>query len=369
MHRLILLFLSFTLVTQARSEDTIRYISLEKFRDGIKHWNLFSPIHNYDRYDSTDIAHIADNLLAWQNSDGGWPKNIDWLGMLDADSIKSTLSERQRESTFDNRNIFPQVEYLAKSYKIYKDKKYQEGAEKGLRYILNNQGPTGGWRGADVDAITFNDDVMTGIMNLLLDIQYDRITYDWIEPALKNKLYQAYKKALSATLKCQVEIHGKKTAWCQQHDHSSYKPVKARSYELPSVTARESTDVVLMLMKIRDPGDSVIQAVESAIQWLKAVEIEGFRYATVPIPEVKYYETTVDYDRVLIADSTAGPVWARYYDLEQSEPFLCRRDGRIVYSLDEISFERRVGYAWYGYWPEKALEAYEKWKMETGMKR
>ncbi|HPR33131.1 MAG TPA: pectate lyase [Prolixibacteraceae bacterium] len=75
----------------------------------------------------------------------------------------------------------------------------------------------------------------------------------------------------------------------------------------------------------------------------------------------------MDYDRVWIPDSTAQAVWARYYDLEKGEPFLSRNDGTRVYHLSEISFDRRIGYDWYGYWPEKVLEQYPVWKTQRGI--
>ena len=345
--------------------DTLPYFSLEKFEDGIHHWELFSKIRNYNKLDTNDIFGIADNLLAYQNPDGGWPKNIDWLGILNADSIKSVMTDREKESTFDNRNIYSQVEYLSKVYHYSGNEKYKQSALKGFYYILENQYENGGWKGCDADAITFNDEVMTGIMGILLDIKYDAEWYDWLEEVLREQLMISYQKALSVTLKCQIDVHGEKTAWCQQHDHTTFKPVMARSYELPSITARESSDIVIFLMRIRDPGDSIVMAVESAVAWFERVKIENYVYSRIKIPEVKYHETTVDYDMVFIPDSTAKPVWARYYDLENSQPFLCRRDGKIVYKLEDIGFERRIGYAWYGYWPEKVLEKYPEWKMRT----
>ena len=352
----------FSIEAQEIPSDSIPYISLEKFKDGMHHWDLFSTIRDYKKLDTTDIIGIADNLVAYQNKDGGWPKNIDWLGKLNADSVKATLTDRYRESTFDNRNIFPQVEYLSKVFHFTGLQKYKQSALSGMEYILHEQHKNGGWKGSDVDAITFNDDVMTGTMGILLDVVNNEDWYSWIDPDLRKRLEISLNEALSATLKCQIEVNGIKTAWCQQHDHVSFEPVQARSYELPSITARESTDVVLFLMRIRNPGDSIIHAIESAVTWFEEAKISGYKYTKIKIPEVKYHETTVDYDQVLIADSTANPVWARYYDLETSQPFLCRRDGTIVYRLEEISFERRIGYAWYGYWPEAAFRMYPEWR-------
>ena len=356
------------LSAQIAGIDSLPYISLEKFKDGIHHWDLFSTIRNYDKLDTTDIIGIADNLIAYQNGDGGWPKNIDWLGILNADSVKGTLTERHRESTFDNRNIYTQVEYLSKVFYHTGMDRFKLSALCGIKYILEEQHRSGGWKGSDVDAITFNDDVMAGNMNMLLDIINKEAWYSWLDSDMRRSLKAAYDKALSATLKCQIIVNGEKTAWGQQHDHITYEPVKARSYELPSITAKESTEIVLFLMRIKNPGDSVIDAIESAIAWFEKSKIVGYRYAEIKIPEVKYHETTVDHDRVFIADSTADPVWARYYDLTNSQPFLCRRDGTVVFRLEEIGFERRIGYAWYGYWPEEVLRFYPAWKKSLNIR-
>jgi PelA/Pel-15E family pectate lyase len=365
---LIYIFLS-GLVTysQNTSFQSIPYISLEKFKDGMHHWDLFSKIRKYNKLDTSDVIGIANNFVAYQNNDGGWPKNIDWLAILDTDSVKMSLTERYRSSTFDNSNIFPQVEYLSKVYHYTGIEKYRFSAVKGFQYILNNQHKNGGWKGSDVDAITFNDEVMTGVMNILLDIVDNQEYYDWLDKSFKERLTAALNLALTATLKCQIEVNGMKTAWCQQHDNNTYQPVKARSYELPSITPRESTGIILFLMRIKNPGDSIVMAIESAVRWLEKSKITGYKYEKVKIPEVKYHETTVDYDQVFVADSTSKPVWARYYNIKTNTPFLCRRDGTVVYNLSEISFERRIGYAWYGYWPEAVFREYAIWKEQNSI--
>ncbi len=338
------------------------YIDLTAFEDGIHHWNLYSSIRTSARLDSGDIIGIADNLLAYQNKDGGWPKNIDWLAKITPDSVINNLSVRYRQSTFDNRNIFPQIEYLSKVYSQCHINKYRVGAEMGLKYILAVENSRGGWRGWDADVITFNDDVMTGIMNLLLDIKQGINHYYWIDHELRNELLAAYERGLSVILDCQISINNQKTAWCQQHDFITHKPVQGRAYEHPAVTARESCDVILFLMRIKEPDVLVKAAIKSSVAWLKDAKINGYRYMDIPIDEKSYHETTINFDRVFVPDSSAPPVWARYYDLKYGKPFLSLNDGTIVYKLSEVSFDRRVGYEWYGYWPTAVLAIYPEWE-------
>ncbi len=344
------------------NQKDLPYIDLSGFEDAIHHWNLYSEIRSKERLDSNDVQGIADNLLAYQNEDGGWPKNIDWLAKLDPDSVVNALSKRYQRSTFDNRNTYPQIEYLSAAYYHTNDEKYKNAAIKGFRYILNQEYPNGGWRGWDADAITFNDDVMTGIMNLLLDVKQEKKIYNWLDSSLRKELTEAFDRGLNVILKCQIKVDGTPTAWCQQHDPETYEPVDGRSYEKASITARESTGVTLFLMRIEKPDHRIIKAVKNAVAWFRDAKITGYNYRTVEIPERDYHETTVDYDREFVPDDNARPVWARFYDLEESKPFLCRRSGEIVYSLEEISFERRIGYDWYGYWPEELLEAYPQWE-------
>ena len=108
-------------------------------QDGIHHWNLLHPNRSYMRYAETDYENIADNLIAYQNLDGGWLKNIDWLGVLNSDSVKATLNDFEKQSTLDNRNTFSQIEYLADTYVLTNKLKYRLAVEKGLDYLLDTQ--------------------------------------------------------------------------------------------------------------------------------------------------------------------------------------------------------------------------------------
>lgn len=68
-----------------------------------------------------------------------------------------------------------------------------------------------------------------------------------------------------------------------------------------------------------------------------------------------------DRDTWLEEYPTAQPLWARYYDLERCEPFVCDRDGVPRRRLDQIGSERRNGYAWYSDNPRSLFAEYERW--------
>jgi PelA/Pel-15E family pectate lyase len=337
-------------------------IAIDEFNDGIHHWKLEHKNIDYPRIHPDSSRLIADNLLAWQNADGGWPKNIDWLGILNVDSVRAALRARYRESTLDNRNVFPQIRYLAKVYTLTKKKKYRVAAVKGLRYLLATQHASGGWRGWDVDAITFNDEIMTGVMELFLEIKENSPDYKWVPVHLRKQIIRSYEKALDLTLRCQVSVNGQKTAWGQQHDHKTLLPCKARTFELASLTANESCDVLLFLMKIPHPSTEIVTAIEAGVKWLEKSALQGIKVEKITIAEDKIINHMYPYDLVVVKDSTARDIWARFYEIETNCPFMATRQGEKVFRLEDVDPERRTGYAWYGYWPEKVLKAYPFWK-------
>jgi PelA/Pel-15E family pectate lyase len=53
------------------------------------------------------------------------------------------------------------------------------------------------------------------------------------------------------------------------------------------------------------------------------------------------------FDRVVIKDPNAGPLWARFYDIKTNHPIFVGRDSVVHYDVAEIEDERRNGYAWY----------------------
>jgi PelA/Pel-15E family pectate lyase len=147
-------------------------------------------------------------------------------------------------------------------------------------------------------------------------------------------------------------------------------PTKARSYELPSICPGESTGIVQFLMEIEKPSAEVIDAIDHAMVWFEASKIEGIRVETVKVDATRFKNHTATTDRVVVEDPNAPLLWARFHEVDTFRPFMCNRDGIVVYSLAEVALERRTGYGWYGGWPRQLIEkGYPEWKKRIQMQR
>jgi len=139
-----ILFILLVTIKLFAQNDVYNSIDISGFDDDIRHWkNGSGKGLVYQRFDVDQITEIADNLLKFQNADGGWPKNIDWLGKLEYEEVWKRLSTFEKKSTCDNRNTYTQIEYLSKVYTETNEDKYRDGAVKGLNFILSTQNENG----------------------------------------------------------------------------------------------------------------------------------------------------------------------------------------------------------------------------------
>lgn len=350
-------------------------ISTKPFSDSMNHWygiadknNIINPIPNQPRYEETDYTKIADNIIYFQRDNGGWPKNYDMRAILTPEQIKEIVNSKVLHTTFDNGTTYNHIYYLAQVYTLTKIEKYKTACLKGIDFIIEAQYPNGGWpqyyplaKGYSRH-ITFNDGMYMGIMNLLDKIINNNPNFTFVDAATKSKVTTAYQKGIDCILKTQISDHGKLYAWCQQHDEGTLLPAWARKFEPPSVSNAESVDVVLFLMKIENPSEQVIRAVQGAVKWFQDSKIYNTRIETFKAPEFDSKFKKVTDDRRVVTDSTAPPIWTRYYELGTWKPLFCDRDSVYLYSLAEVSRERRSGYSWYTYNPEKALKKYPEWQ-------
>ena len=191
---------------------------------------------------------------------------------------------------------------------------------------------------------------MIGVMRLLRDVAQSRHYYAFVDPPQRTRAAAAIEKGLDVILKTQIEVDGKLTVWCAQHDRHDLSPQHARSYELPSLSGAESVGILRYLMEIEEPSPEVIRAIKSAVEWLERVKLTGVRMIDKEDPSLPG-----GYDRIVVSDPSAPPLWARFYEIGTNRPIFVGRDGIVRYDLAEIEHERRVGYRWLGSWARDLL--------------
>ncbi|MCX6170986.1 MAG: pectate lyase [Ignavibacteriales bacterium] len=378
---LLMLVCSTLIIAQNKISEKENAIPITGFYDSSHHWydineddRVISPMPGQQRYNPSEIRKIADNILLYQKTNGGWPKNYDMLTILTDEQRDAVLkSKGELNTTFDNGTTHSQIDYLAKAFSITNDEKYKESCILGIEFILSAQYPNGGWPQFYPDTsgyrkyITFNDGAMIGIMELLKKFTEDAPQFSFLNNDLREKVKNAFDKGLDCILKCQIKEGDKLYVWCQQHDNVTLLPQNARTFEPASICNGESSGIVLLLMSINNPDEKIINSIQSAVEWFKDSKIFGFRVKEIPAPRVEYKYRTTSSDKVIEKDPLAPPIWARYYELRIHRPLFCNRDGKPVYSLAEVDRERRIGYGWYIYSPQDVLNKYSEWQKKWAL--
>jgi PelA/Pel-15E family pectate lyase len=324
------------------------------------------PINNRQNSASTDP--IAENMLVYQRAIGGWPKAVNEIKVDYNKTLTDTEKKNIRndsmhiDATIDNNATTREIRYLVKAYKQTNNPAYLAAAEKGIRYYLIAQNAAGGWPQYYPDSalyrsqITYNDDAMINVMNVLQDIVEAKKGFDVVDAAFIPKAKEAVRRGIECILATQIVVNGKLTAWCAQYNKRTLQPEMARKFELVSISGNESVGVVRFLMRVKNPSERIKQAIVSAVDWFNLVKIEGYKYVDIDAPKEPKGK-----DKVILPEA-GSTIWARFYEIGTNRPFFSGRDSIKKYAVAEIESERRNGYAWYGTWPEKLLKTeYPEW--------
>lgn len=346
-------------------------ISLDGMADSIEHWRNRHG-DNYARYADNQIVEIANNVLLYQRDNGGWVENRDPTRILKAEEVATIRQEKkQATGSFDNRNVYSQIEYLSAAYMQTGNADYRDGALRGLAYTLKMQHPgCGGWphtvpgRDSYHPYITVADEVTSGVLRMLRNISTGTNPFAWTDAATRSAAATALEKGDACVLRLQIHQNGSLAGWAGQYKPDTLEPAKGRTFELASIISQESVEMTRYLMSIPEPSAAQVAAIEGAVEWFKRSALVGWKIETFKIdPPIKYTYHTASTDRRLVQDPTAGRLWARFYDLQDNSVVLANRDGVRVRQYSDVHHERRTGYTWYGTWPEKLLsEEYPAWQ-------
>lgn len=325
-----------------------------------------------EKFFQTDEARrVGDQVLLYQRVTGGWPKNMDMCTPFTEEQRAAVLADKENtfDSTIDNNATTLQMAYLARLYRATGDVKYRDAVRRGIEFLLAGQYPSGGWpqfwpdnHGYQIH-ITYNDNAMCNAMSVVRDMRDGVEPYgfdtDIVTPEMRERLKDSFDRGVECILITQIRKDDKPTVWCQQHYRDTFLPAPARSYELPSYCSSESVALADLLMSLPEPDRRVRDAVHGAMDWLDSHKIMGYRYAHFDDEGNRMNST-------LVAEAGAGPIWARFYDLDEELPYVCDRDGVPRRHLDEIGEERRNGYGWYNDSARQLYDTYAAWCRRHG---
>src|SRR5262245_33051460 len=167
-------------------------------------------------FSSEEGIRAIDQIIAKQLPSGGWEKGYDI-----APTAGPAPDEWTGIGTIDNGFTYTEVRVLAHAYKLTKRQAVLDSCNRAIDFLFTAQYPNGGWpqRFPPPDSyardITFNDDAMVRVLELMQDIVHDP-SLDFVDADRRAKAQQAFDRGLQCTLKCQIVIDGAPTGWPQQ---------------------------------------------------------------------------------------------------------------------------------------------------------
>ncbi len=307
-----------------------------------------------DWYASDAAKTVADGVVAAQSKAGGWTKGNDYTK---PPGEKSGGADVWSGGTLDNDATTWELRFLALAAAAVtgdatRAAKWRESFVRGLRYIMASQYPHGGFpqiyplAGGYHDAITFNDDAMVQALELLRDVAAGKPEFAFVPADLRAEAGSRVARGIRCILDTQLRsAAGGRTVWCQQHDALTLKACAARNFEPVAACTNESAALVKFLLLVPNPSPDVSAAIQGATAWFGRTALRDLAW------------TRQGGAGQLVAHPGALPLWARMYEIGTDRPIFGDRDRTVHFAVEELSSERRAGYAWFGVWPASALEA------------
>ncbi len=291
-----------------------------------------------DWYKTPEAAQLAGVMMSFQSPSGGWSKAVDYTRGPRTKGMAWTSQGQtfHYTATFDNRATTEQLNFLNEFFAATGRADVKASIERGLDYIFAAQYPNGGWpqtfplEGGYHDAITYNDNAMTHILELMRAISTNDPKWAWLDAARREKAGVALASGIQCILASQVVQDGKETVWCAQHDPLDLKPVAARIKEPASLSGGESVGIVRFLMDEPAPSPVIVTSIDGALAW---------------------------FDKVKIVGVDGGTKWARFYDVATNTPLFSGADDGINYpTFEAMAAKNHVGYDYFVTSPRSLVE-------------
>ena len=377
-------------------------------------WGRLATRMPAEWYASDEAVALAEKVLDAQLPSGGWCKNIPWNQMTEKHEKALARAKQIGSSIFDNNATTTEMRFLAKVYASHPEKRYKQAFDRAFELIIEAQYDNGGWpmfyplteacyrthgitnpvTGKNyISHINFNDNAMTNILMVLKQIyEGDALWAPIIDKKQQKAAKKSFYKGIQCILDCQIDGEYEQytfretdngtivadrrvgdaplSIWCAQHDAETLEPAQARAYEFPSYCGGETAGLLTTLMQV-DPLDipkgyptmwsDIQRSVKAAVEWLDAHRILDQEYALI-------YKDRKAVDRNVVEAKGNRSLWARFYELTTCRPIFGMYDFVRLYTLDEVSQERRMAYGWYSKNMERIIERdYPKWIKKHGL--
>ena len=395
--------------TKKMEKDSYSYDKLSKIASS----SNATPASTSKTKAKDDLIQAAVSVVneKYQNDDGGWGKTNKDYDLL-SDSFAELYGHAY--STFDNGATGGHIKFLARllrvarenpeSFAAYEDELavIEKGFWKAVNYMIEAQTDEGGWPQyypygvGYFKKITYNDNAMTTIMNLIYAMTHEQGLMDselckdfaWVREEMADgdsnpyveeygiepeEIQNMWDKALEFTLNSQIEVDGQLTGWGQQYDPETNEPAQGRGFELPSISTSESDGIMKVLTNIVEPDERVVNAVESYVHWTSQIGVEGFKSVNV-----SDRTRELGKDRRYVYTGTSDKSYGRFYGLDTTGDYYeslqdkgldgfyaiyAGRDGVAKLDHNVGGHERRSGYSFIQTGiQDKAEKRYKQWQ-------
>lgn len=266
-------------------------------------------------------AREVGRALVWgQTAAGGWP----YKPTMPAGVATATAPSRLKGAgTLDDNTSQAAVTFLMHLDQVLDEPWLDQGVRQGVGFLLESQFPNGAWAQqyplghGYSDHYTFNDSAINRCIDTLLEAHRLYGTPGYLAAARRGGDFI-------------IASRGKppQTGWAQQYDRQ-LRPAWARAFEPPAYDSSVTGHNIRTLVDLyRYTGERrFLEAVPAAVGWLQRSKLGPRR-------------------------------WARLYEVGTNRPIYGDRDGKVHYTVEELSEERRTGYSWHGDYGTGAIEHY-----------
>lgn len=304
----------------------------------------------------------ADALVTGQLASGGWDYLVDfdpvqakkWYRRSDMGKIPAAEAAMRRNvTTFDDDNTQSAIRLLvavadaAKGADGPRDRRIRGARDYALTQLTAAQRPIGGWpqRWTGVPADPREYPVTRASLPADYPREYPRQNYnghytlnddtqrDCVMTLLDAARTLGRPELRAAALKggdflIMAQLPEPQPTWAQQYN-GRMEPAWARAFEPPAACSNESGGAMRLLVDLYlETGDRrYLEPLPRAIAWFKRSEV-------------------------------APGIWARLYELHTNKPVFGDRDGKIHYTVEELTPERQTGYSWRSSYGLPAVFAY-----------